>query len=236
MRLTFTGARAKTLATPLVVAALAVPAACNDMLTERPRSQIVTETYFTSAADARAAIAAAYRPLADGNVWDTNLQWITQAASDESRVGPEEENANIVSLTQLRWTATNPYTTGLWSGLYQMITRANLVLEKVPAIQMDEAAKNQILGEARFLRALGYHYLVRRPRRGGPRRPPPRRCSPSTTCGGRTGPTRPRTRRRSSRRGRTRSSRTTSAPSSPARRPAARRSSPRSRRARTARR
>ena len=42
-----------------------------------------------------------------------------------------------------------------------MITRANLVLDRVPAITMDDAAKNQILAEAKFLRALGYFYLVR---------------------------------------------------------------------------
>jgi hypothetical protein len=145
----------------LGAAALAPLAACNDMLTERPRSSIVTDTYFTNASDAKAAIAAAYRPLTQGSIWDTNLQWITGAASDESRVGPEEENANIVSLTQLRWTSTNPYTSGTWSGLYQMITRANLVLAKVPNIEMDATQKGYIVGEAKFLRALGYHYLVR---------------------------------------------------------------------------
>jgi starch-binding outer membrane protein, SusD/RagB family len=158
-----TTSRVTTLAVraALGAAALAPLAACNDMLTERPRSAIVTETYFTNASDAKAAIAAAYRPLSTGSLWGTNLQWITAAASDESRVGPEEENANIVSLTQLRWTSTNPYTSGTWSGLYQMITRANLVLAKVPAITMDETQKNQIVAEAKFLRALGYHYLVR---------------------------------------------------------------------------
>jgi starch-binding outer membrane protein, SusD/RagB family len=159
MRTNSTAGRVTALALPLAL--LAAPVACNDMLTERPRSTIVTETYFTSAADAKAAIAAVYRPLSTGPVWGTNLQWGLNAASDESRVGPEEENANIVSLTQLRWTSTNPYTSGAWTGLYQMVTRANLVLEKVPGIEMDATAKGQILGEAKFLRALGYHYLVR---------------------------------------------------------------------------
>ena len=154
-------ARSRALALPI---ALAVGAAsCNDLLTETPRATIVTDTFFQSAADARAAIAAAYRPLSSqaSSTFDQNLQWALNAASDESRVGPEEENANIVSLTQLRWTATNPSTSGAWAGLYQMITRANLVLEKVPGIQMDETQRNQILAEAKFLRALGYHYLVR---------------------------------------------------------------------------
>ena len=156
---------AGALALPLGLAALA--SACNDMLTEVPRSTIVTDTYFKTASDAKAAIAATYRPLSTGSLWGTNMQWGLNAATDESRVGPEEENVNIVSLTQLRWTRTNPYvagssaTGGAWAGLYQMITRANLVLEKVPGIDMDATLRGQILGEAQFLRALGYFYLVR---------------------------------------------------------------------------
>src|SRR3954462_814119 len=141
--------------------------ACNDLLTEQPKDRISTEAFFQTAADAKAAIAATYRPLSTGSLWGTNLQWALNAATDESRVGPEEENPNIVALTQLAWTTTNPYIAGsnasggVWSGLYQMGTRANLVLARVPDITMDEAQKAQILGEAKFLRALGYFYLVR---------------------------------------------------------------------------
>lgn len=43
-----------------------------------------------------------------------------------------------------------------WRGIY----RANQVLANVPAISMDDAVKNRILGEAKFLRALYYYYLV----------------------------------------------------------------------------
>jgi hypothetical protein len=146
---------------------VAVPTACNNLLTEQPKDRISTDAFFQTPADAKAAIAATYRPLSTGALWGTNLQWALNAATDESRVGPEEENPNIVALTQLSWTTTNPYIAGstasggAWSGLYQMITRANLVLAKVPAITMDESQKTQILGEAKFLRALGYFYLVR---------------------------------------------------------------------------
>jgi hypothetical protein len=140
---------------------------CGDLLTETPKSQIVTETFFQTPADATAAIYASYQPLASGNVFSTSMQWALNAADDESRVGIEEENPNIVALTQLRWDAKNPYvagttsSNGTWSGLYAVITRANLVLAKVPAITMDETVKSQILGQAKFLRALGYLYLVR---------------------------------------------------------------------------
>jgi hypothetical protein len=140
---------------------------CGDLLTETPKAQIVTETFYRTPADATAALYAAYQPLASGNVFSTSLQWALNAADDASRVGPEEENPNIVALTQLRWDAKNPYVAGTtssngpWSGLYALITRSNMVLAKVPGITMDTTAKAQILGQAKFLRALGYLYLVR---------------------------------------------------------------------------
>jgi hypothetical protein len=151
----------------LALALLAVAPACTDLLTEQPKDRISTDAFFQTANDAKAAIAATYRPLSTGSLWGTNLQWALNAATDESRVGPEEENPNIVALTQLSWTTTNPYIAGsnaaggAWGGLYQMITRANLVLARVPDITMDDTQKNQILAEAKFLRALGYFYLVR---------------------------------------------------------------------------
>jgi tetratricopeptide (TPR) repeat protein len=43
-----------------------------------------------------------------------------------------------------------------WRGIY----RANQVLAKVPAIAMDQALKDRLLGEAKFLRALYYYDLV----------------------------------------------------------------------------
>ena len=150
----------------LALLLIAAPA-CTDLLTEQPKDRISTDAFFKNAADAKAAIAATYRPLSTGALWGTNLQWALNAATDESRVGPEEENPNIVALTQLSWTTTNPYIAGsnaaggAWGGLYQMITRANLVLARVPDITMDDAQKSQILAEAKFLRALGYFYLVR---------------------------------------------------------------------------
>jgi hypothetical protein len=160
------GPRARLLAMSILLVAMPVTA-CTDLLTEKPKDRISTEAFYQTAADAKAAIAATYRPLSTGSLWGTNLQWALNAATDESRVGPEEENPNIVALTQLSWTTTNPYIAGsnaaggAWGGLYQMITRANLVLAKVPAIEMAETDKSQILAEAKFLRALGYFYLVR---------------------------------------------------------------------------
>ena len=149
---------------PLALCALALAlsqAGCTDMLTENVRSQITTDTFFKTASDANAALAGVYEPLASGDLFDTSLQWALNASDDATRVGPEEENANITAITRVAWDARNPYVTNPYPAFYRVITRANLVLQRVPDIAMDATQKDQILAQAKFLRALGYFYLVR---------------------------------------------------------------------------
>ncbi len=48
-----------------------------------------------------------------------------------------------------------------WNALYEGVKRANVVIEKVPSIEMDVTLRNRYVGEASFLRALFYFDLVR---------------------------------------------------------------------------
>jgi hypothetical protein len=47
-----------------------------------------------------------------------------------------------------------------WKQLYNGIYKANLAMEKIPPIRMDETLKNRLLAEAKFLRALFYYNLA----------------------------------------------------------------------------
>jgi hypothetical protein len=51
-------------------------------------------------------------------------------------------------------------TVNLWQDLYIGINRANQVLDNVPAINMDETTKRQLLGEAHFMRGFFYYTLA----------------------------------------------------------------------------
>jgi hypothetical protein len=148
----------KYLALPVLM--LVVLPACKDIISETPRSTIVTETFFRTEADATAAIVAAYQPLS-GGFGGGGLQWALNAAADESRVGVEEENPTIVTLTRLNFESSNGNLAAIWNTSYTIITRSNLVLEKVPGITMNDVTKSRIMGEAQYLRALMYFYLVR---------------------------------------------------------------------------
>lgn len=47
-----------------------------------------------------------------------------------------------------------------WNSYYTLIRRCNLMLERIPAVPMDEAKKNHYLGVAKFFRAYTYFRLV----------------------------------------------------------------------------
>lgn len=57
-------------------------------------------------------------------------------------------------------TARTGFMNNKWSAIYESIQRANIAIRNVQNAQIDETVRNQMIGEAKFLRGLGYFYLV----------------------------------------------------------------------------
>ena len=83
--------------------------------------------------------------------------------SDDSRKGsnPNDQVATLGPYDDFSITTTQDGLDRWWATLYQGIKRANVVIEKVPPIEMDTLLRNRYVGEARFLRGLFYFDLVR---------------------------------------------------------------------------
>lgn len=131
---------------------------CENILEEEVFSQLAPNNFFISAEDAEASLTAAY---AASQVLGDRRDYLLLAELNtdiliQREGGLRREAQRIEDFT---WDATHPWFQGMWNRHYQMIYRANVVIDKVPAIEMDEARKGQILAEARFLRALSYMYL-----------------------------------------------------------------------------
>lgn len=127
-------------------------------------SSLSPETYYSIPAHAEAAIAAAYAQTrfinGGAGIFANNfslLEMLTGTAKTETG-----QNTDLNNLIGLSYNGDNVFVNNWWNGPYSLIAQANLVLQKVPGITpMDEAQKKRILGEARFLRAWAYFYLVR---------------------------------------------------------------------------
>lgn len=144
-------------------AALFFGAGCSDFLDEQDPSNLTPESFYTTARHADAAIAATYadtRFIGDGaGIFSSN--WQLLEAPTGTTTTETAQNSDLNNLYSLTYDANTGHIQNWWRGVYRVVANANLVLENVPGITMDEAHKNRVLGEARFLRAWAYFYAVR---------------------------------------------------------------------------
>ncbi|MBD2755998.1 RagB/SusD family nutrient uptake outer membrane protein [Spirosoma validum] len=131
-------------------------ASCN-VLDKQPLPSITPENFFKSADDAEAGLTAAYDALQQTGVYGQDLNVVGEMPSDNVT----SSNGDVNALERLIWTPLTSQMNNTFQNAYIGINRANAVLKYVSGIQMDETRRNQILGEARFLRALHYFNLVR---------------------------------------------------------------------------
>ena len=143
-----------------IVLTLVTVLSCQKQLELQPY-KIYYDNYYQTKEDAVGAINAVYSILTQVNEYNSYLWLIQDVASDDCNARETLNDPNIHQINNYSLESTNTYLTGIWQGSYLGISRANIVLEKVPAIKMDSAIKSQIIGEARFLRGLFYFNLVR---------------------------------------------------------------------------
>jgi starch-binding outer membrane protein, SusD/RagB family len=139
-------------------------AGCNgEFLEKKPIVGITEENFYRNADDAVAAVNAAYATLQFQLSPAGHFRWFWgDIMSDDAIKGGSGDN-DVFSLQQLE-TFKGPVNTDLleseWSADFEGIYRANVVLERVPAIEMDGKLKARVLGEARFIRAWNFYNLV----------------------------------------------------------------------------
>ena len=132
---------------------------CTDLDVTNP-NQPSSQTFWSTAEDARRGVAAVYNGLL---LLGTFGRWQAFANDIRSDIGTARTspwgdlaNFNAFVLNDYNFEVNRH----LWVHNYEMISRANLVIANVPNINMDVEERAQIVGEAKFLRALAYYNLV----------------------------------------------------------------------------
>ncbi|WP_319590199.1 RagB/SusD family nutrient uptake outer membrane protein [uncultured Draconibacterium sp.] len=148
----------------LAVTVLAILAiSCSDDFLDRaPLDSINTDNYYQTEEDAVNAINGAYQPLQWPKLYNMRM-WTSDIMAGNSIVGAGggDDGRETQDMANFVTTTDNPGVLDLFRGPYPGILRSNIVLEKIPAMDIDESLKNRILGEAHFLRAHYYFILVR---------------------------------------------------------------------------
>ncbi|HKN67988.1 MAG TPA: RagB/SusD family nutrient uptake outer membrane protein [Gemmatimonadaceae bacterium] len=139
---------------------LAGIAACSKELATAPQDQLLADQAIVDAPTARAALAGAYAGLQALGYYGRNLEIIGDLPADNAIWSGTFQYLGDIGRDSIK--ADNTTVTSVWTAIYAVIARANMVLAKVPNIpDLSTAEKNEILGEAYFLRALSYHNLVK---------------------------------------------------------------------------
>lgn len=135
-------------------------AGCSDLLNTNPVHELPNDAAITNAAGARAALAGAYDGLQSLSLYGGDYIFFNDLYADNAQHVGTSNSFLEAGRRQLR--ADNGVVYSNWVALYAAISRANNLLQKVPAItDLEDAEKNQILGEAHFIRALCLHDLIK---------------------------------------------------------------------------
>jgi hypothetical protein len=142
----------------LIAIPMIIVAGCS--LKEEPYGFLTFENFYRTEADAESAIMYCYAILSDKASYDRHL-FILAEVPTESLTLKSGASVDQHDIDRLKTTATNEVIENVWRSSYSGINRANSVIENVEKVTMNIDYRNQILGEAYFLRALNYFNLVR---------------------------------------------------------------------------
>lgn len=147
----------------LSLAGLGGLVSCSDEFLDRaPKGELTSDNFFKDAIQAEQAVNAIYSHLRNFNVHVFSYVGITDIASDDADKGSVPGDAGFLQdINDFTFDANNTAVNGIWRGYYQGVFRANQVLANVPDIEMNPELQTRLLGEARFLRAYFYFFLVR---------------------------------------------------------------------------
>ncbi|MBC7921541.1 MAG: RagB/SusD family nutrient uptake outer membrane protein [Ferruginibacter sp.] len=133
-----------------------------EFLAEENLSGITQENYFTTAAQAQAAVTGIYPMLQTFNqeiefrgdaVWS-----LLEMPVGHLLPGGSQYKEGSINHTNA---SNEPVYRIVWVGFYNGIANANLAIKRIPGITMNESTRQSLLGEAYFLRAFYYYHLVR---------------------------------------------------------------------------
>ncbi|MGQ2983188.1 RagB/SusD family nutrient uptake outer membrane protein [Flavobacterium sp.] len=146
----------------LVMAGVFTTISCSDeFLTTQFKGAVSEDNYYQNEEQAYSALVAVYDIMKKESGGFENMIAMLNAGSDDHYAGGgnESDGAGIQSFSNYSIDPSK-LPGSFWSDYYQGIFRANVLLEKLPGISMDDAKKARFTSEAKALRAYYYFQLI----------------------------------------------------------------------------
>ncbi|MDR2533636.1 MAG: RagB/SusD family nutrient uptake outer membrane protein [Tannerellaceae bacterium] len=144
-----------------MLAATALLYGCQD-LTEHPKAKLTPDSYYSTPQELEGTIAAMYRVLCPDDAWGYVFNMPSYFAADDLSTHPASNKGAVREFDKLEGSANNVNLKNFWNASWKSIYQANAVLNVIDRVNFtSEAEKNGAAGQAHFMRALCYFYLVR---------------------------------------------------------------------------
>ena len=150
--------RAAALSAGLLLAATS----CNNFLEVDNRSNLTPNNFYNTPAQAQSAVDGLYNNLrlVQNSTGYGEAIWVTLELWNQHATTLGQSFYNSQTINQ-NLDPANPIFSNVWNSAYYGIGAANLAITRLPAIDMPDAKKASLLGEAYFIRAYLYNLLVR---------------------------------------------------------------------------
>jgi hypothetical protein len=133
---------------------------CEGILDKEPIAILDAGSFFQTENDAVQSINAAYNPLLFNNANNNFLWAFAEVTGDAAIPGGDGSRPGIVEMETFSYTPRTEELNSYWKLQFKGITQCNLVLDNIIKVNMPESTKNQIIGEALFLRSYYYFLLT----------------------------------------------------------------------------
>ena len=134
---------------------------CKEQLEEQVYSELLINTAYETVEDAEALVLSIYSALRGtdwGAYYEYDYMLLSESGTDTYGIDawdPGTQNLEV-------GTFDNNYSfiVNLWDGAYKVIGAANLAIQILEDMPIDESTKAEFIGEAKFLRGLAYYDLA----------------------------------------------------------------------------
>jgi starch-binding outer membrane protein, SusD/RagB family len=138
---------------------------CDDFIVvDPPRTDLIRKTVFENDQTAEAAMTDIYHKLKESGFASgstSSISLLASLSSDDLQFYGSNSVIDYKQFNDNTLKQDNFFVTSLWNGMYNVIYKANAIIEGLnETTTITETIRNRLLGEAKFARAFCHFYLV----------------------------------------------------------------------------
>ncbi len=157
----------------LLVTLVLVASSCKKVLEQEPKNSTYADVYWQNARDLRSAIAGNYALVRDAITSKNNRYYMYGEAIAKNYFTMQYNGDGLEGIQNgdftFQYNVISAGSLGDWTQYYKAISMSNTILKRVPGVSEDKLDdvsnpsqfKNEIIGQALFLRAWTYFMMVR---------------------------------------------------------------------------